>query len=271
LDSFDKLYLIGGGKDNKELINYALALAKIEDPSFKYSAKVPQFEFGKKIEMVETIENRPMTDNTVVVCLEESLNSCKGVSKGIAVFIADKPIDPSPETAKILFVDARMVKSTSAKNDQLEQGVTYREVVYDVIIQIALNHASKSIKKPQAGKAALPPPGGLAHNPIYGSAFLAIAFFALFMSDGYLGLVALFSRLLKYESNNGVTWEKAMEKIHAQVPGLHHVEPNSTGSPLGGDQPLAAVQMSGTVGGNTISMENDPELAQDTDKLLSKT
>ena len=78
----------------------------------------------------------------------------------------------------------------------------------------------------EAAKASPPPPpGGLAHNPLLGALFLGLAFYILLKNDGFLGLISTLSSFMGKESV--VTWEEAMDKVHAHVPGLeenHAVE-----------------------------------------------
>jgi hypothetical protein len=155
-----------------------------------------------------------------------------------------------------MVVDVGTIKSTADKADILEKGL-YKDDVYDVAVQVALNYVAKAMKKP--GKILPPPPGGLANNPLLGALFLGIAGYALFMTDGFLGLIGTASRIMKLEGN--ISWDKAMAKIHVLVPGLHEKNAEIPKTKSASEQTEA------------VKSPKDPEHdsdSQDTTQLLSK-
>jgi len=257
LDQVDRIYLIG--RDPQ----YALALARLEDPKLRYSEKVPTTEFanGKIVllEKAEDLRGKTLKANTVVICQGvDSYSGCKSRTTGVGILLKNSgDDDDGVEDEGSMVVDARTIKATAPKDTKLDKDM-FTEDVYDVVAQVTLNYVARALKKPT--KASPPPPGGLAYSPSMGFLFLCISFYALFLADGYLGLVATASRLFRLEGN--VTWEKAMQKVHAAVPGLHP------------DQ-IPGVQMTAT-GGVTAgdSDRNSPkELTadeEDTSKLLEK-
>jgi hypothetical protein len=214
LDSFDKNIFLGSEQQPIR------ALARLDNPSVAYTDKTPSIEFAKgkivRYPKAADIPEGAITPKTVVWCQDVSTFSyCDHLKTGVGLLVAGND-DSFAVSSKAVVVDAGRIKATAAKADKYEND-EYRDVVYDVIIQVGLNAAAKSLKKPI--KASPPPPGGIAYNPVLGAIFIGVAIIALFLMDGYLGLVAIVSKVLRIEGN--VSWESAIEKVHASIPGIH--------------------------------------------------
>ena len=258
LKLFDRIYVISSNDPT-----IAMALARIDNPALQYSDKYPQQEYGKvSITNQKQFESLKIENpaKTLVLC-QETHEVCENFQEGIAFSVQG---DEHQVRTRNFVVNAYAVKVKASADDILSAGV-YRDDIYDVIAQVAVNQGAFQLKqRTTISSPSSPPPGGLAHSPVYGLAFLALAFFSLFMNDGYIAVIATLSTILGHEKQ--LSWEKSVEKLHANIPGL-----NSTAT---------ATELSANRGSTPVppavihrARDKDPEHlsdADDTSTLIDK-
>lgn len=159
-------------------------------------------------------------------------------------------------------IDLLSISSTRA--DLSIDGVLYEPPVYAAGSQILLNMLSFIEEPPPSleGKDGAGP--GVPHNPMYGAMALALGVFMIFFMDAYALTYVTYWLVPGLEK---ITWEDAVERLHASI-GVGNALPKSnSGSPSGATgsahgASASGLELASADGGNMKSDDDDEELSE---------